>query len=170
MEETLKKAGIITTKAGGSKKFDDAANYKEGTFPTRVKVWSGSAVDAVQFIYADKALEKHGGNGGGCSDCTIADGKYIKKVRITCGTFAGVKVLTALAFYDQDGKKLAGNERGGDTKELTAEEGACICALYGETVRAGGIDVLSGVGIYTCKLPDISDLLSAFGNIKDKLF
>lgn len=160
----MKEAGKIAAKAKGGTRFDDTNGYRDGALPTKVRVSYGAAVDSVQFEYDGASLEKHGGNGGCCDEGTLGDGKYIRKVRAACGNFGGKNVLTALAFYDQDGRRIAGNERGGDVKELEAGEGECICALYGETVQAGGTGIVSAVGIYTCPLPGVGDL---FGMMRD---
>lgn len=165
----MKKAGYIRTDVKGGNSFDDASQYKEGMTPDRVKVWSGSAVDAVQLICGDTAFEKHGGNGGGLSEGTLGEGNYIKLMRATIGMFGGKKVLTALAFFDQDGKKIAGNERPGQVLELKAGEGECICGLFGEIVRAGGANVISEIGIYTDRVPNLGDLFGAMQSALGKL-
>lgn len=165
----MKKTEKITTQARGNVEFDDAAKYKEGMMPTKVKVSYGAAVDSVQLVYGENKSEKHGGNGGSCDEGVIGEGKYIKKIRATKGNFSGVNVLTALAFYDQDGKRIAGNERSGDTAEIVADENECICALCGETVKAGGTGIVSGIGGYTCELPNMQDLFGMFSNFSGKL-
>lgn len=165
----MKKAGYIRTDVKGGGSFDDASQYKEGMAPDKVRVWSGSAVDAVQLICGDTELEKHGGKGGGLNEGTLSEGNYIKLMRVTIGMFGGKKVLTALSFFDQDGKKIAGNERPGQVLELRAEEGECICGLFGETVKAGGANVISEIGIYTCKLPGFGDLLGSMQSVFGKL-
>lgn len=160
----MKKAGFICADANEGKTFDDASKYKEGMTPDRVRVWSGSAVDAVQLVCGDTVFEKHGGKGGGLNEGTPGEGNYIKFIHATLGRFGGKKVLTALSFFNQNGKKIAGNESAGETVELMAEEGECICGLYGKSVNAGGITVINEIGIYTCKIPQLSDLFSAMQN------
>lgn len=166
----MNKAGILRAKLPSKITFDDASKYKEGMTPTKIKIWSGSAIDAVQLECGETSFEKHGGNGGGCKEYKIPEGKYIKKICVVCGGFGGESVLTGLTFYDQDGKLLAGKEGDGKTEELIAGDEECICALYGETVKAGGIIVVSGIGIYTAKVPDLKDMFGALGDIKGRFF
>lgn len=166
----MKLAECVSTQESGVKKSDDAAKYKEGMLPSKINIWTGAALDAVQFECGDIKLEKHGGNGGRFRSNSLKEGQYIKKVRVTANKFSGKKVLTAVAFYDQNGDLIAGNVNSGDIKEIVAGEGECICALSAESVRAGGTEVLSGIGIYTCELPNVKDLFNALGNVTGKLF
>ncbi len=162
----MKLADYTSTQVLGAKKSDDKAKYKEGMLPSKINIWTGAALDAVQFECGDVKLEKHGGNGGGYKSGLLKEGQYIKKVRVTANRFSGNKVLTAIAFYDQNGNLIAGNVSSGDSKELVAGEGECICALCADVVWAGGTNVLSGIGIYTCELPNVKDLLNALGSVK----
>lgn len=166
----MKLAGCASTHELGARNSSDAAEYREGMLPSKINIWTGAALDAVQFEYGDVKLKKHGGNGGELRSDFLKEGQYIKKIRVTANKFSRKKVLTAVAFYDQNGNLIAGNVNSGDIKEIVAGEGECICALSAEIVRAGGTDVLSGIGIYTCELPKVKDLLNALGNVTGNMF
>ena len=85
----MKLAGCVSTQESGAKKSDDKAKYKEGMLPSKINIWTGAALDAVQFEYGDVKLEKHGGNGGKYRSNILKEGQYIKKVRVTASNFSG---------------------------------------------------------------------------------
>jgi hypothetical protein len=109
---------ISTPTYGGSggKNFNfDYSLIKPYMKVKKVTVCSGTAIDSIQFTLVDGlgnliTLEKHGNNGGFCSDWTPNDNEHINKAELYTGKYFYSDVVVGLRFITNKGNnKFWGN-------------------------------------------------------------
>ena len=124
----------------GGKKYTDSQT--QGLTVTEVRVWHGSRIDAIQFVYKNKQggkIEgtKHGGNGGTLSTFMLQPGETIVKISGKHGT-----VIDSMQLWTSNGRTTQSWGGSGGSVEYTysAPPGSSIFGLFG---RAGtNIDAL----------------------------
>ena len=100
---------------GGDYNFDPSL-IKPYMKVKKVTVCSGTAIDSIQFTLVDglgnlKTLERHGNNGGGCSDWTLNDNEHINTIELHTGSYQDRQVVVGLGFItNKDNRKFWGNK------------------------------------------------------------
>lgn len=174
-EMLFSKLMLMGNEKDDGKKFDDLSEFKNiylnrKQFPTKVKIWAGDVIDAIQFVYdTDQDKEKspffHGGPNGYLKEFGIASGDFIRKVRIKSGVYSHSmdvsqrkQVIWQIQFETMYGSvspfygNACGKQLPEDCEEMMVDAGGdnVICAAYGYTgkEKLALHNYIRGIGFY----------------------
>ncbi len=109
-----------------------ADNEAEGLYVVEVRVWYGTVIDAVQFVYEDeKGMKiegtKHGGNGGALSIFKLQPGETIAKISGKYSSF-----VDSMQLLTSNGRERQWGGSGGTVSyTYSAPPGSSISGLFG---------------------------------------
>ena len=121
--------------SGGTGGNEYTDSQTQGLIVTEVRIWHGSRIDAIQFVYKNKQggkIEgtKHGGNGGTLSVFMLQPGETIVKITGKHGT-----VIDSMQLLTSNGREQRWGGSGGSVNyTYSAPPGSSIFGLFG---RAG---------------------------------